>query len=93
MLRRISILLSIAAAVGLLFASDLLIWQVLPQSFQLTEMFAFWSGATLSFLAIIFAVVSLLKNGRTKSGIRVCAWSVTEFLGFGIVYLYGIASA
>ena len=93
MLTRISILLSGVAAVALVFASDLAIWHVLPRSFQIAEMFAFWSGAALSFFAILFGAVSLVRYGKTKAGVRVCTWSVTEFLAFGVVYLYGAFSA
>jgi hypothetical protein len=93
MLTRVSILLSIVAAVALLFASDLVIWHVLPRSFQMTGMLAFWLGAALSLLAILFGVVGLVRDGKIKSRVRVCAWSVTEFLAFGLVYLYGLFSA
>ena len=70
MLTRISILLSIVAAVALLFASDLVIWHVLPQSFQPTEMLVFFPGAALSLLAIVLAVAGLIKNGKSKQSER-----------------------
>ena len=92
MLTRISILFSVVAGLALLFASDLLIWHVLPRRFGVAEMFAFWSGAVLSLLAIGFAVTSLIRNGKSRLSVRACTWSVTEFLAFGFVYLYGIFS-
>lgn len=93
MLTRISILFSGFAAVALVFASDLAIWHVLPANFDILEMFAFWSGIVLCLFAILFAVTSLIRNGKTKSDIQACTWSAVEFLAFGFVFLYGIFSA
>ena len=92
MLRRISILLSAVAAAALLLGSDFLIWHVLPRSFDIAEMFAFWSGAALSLLAVALAVISVIKNGKSRPDIQACTWSAVEFIGFGLVYLYGILS-
>jgi len=92
MLTRISILLSIVGAAALLLGSDLVIWHLLPKSFDIAEMFAFWSGAALSLLAVGLAVTSLIKDGKSRPGIHACTWSAVEFLGFGLVYLYGILS-
>ena len=88
MLTRISLLLSVVAAVALVFASDLVVWHVLPRSFLITGVFAFWHGATVSFLAIVLAIVGLVRNGKSKLGIGVCTWCIAEFLAFGLVYLY-----
>jgi len=93
MLTRISILLCIAAAVALFFASDLVILHILPRSFQLTGTFAFWCGAIVSIIAVILAIVSLTRNGKSRSGVLAFACSVAEFLAFGLVYLYAIFSA
>jgi hypothetical protein len=93
MLTRISILLSVVGVVPLLFASDMVIWHLMPQSLRFTGAYAFYFGAPLSLLAVILAVISLKKHGKNKPGVKACAWSVAEFLAFGLVYLYAILSA
>lgn len=93
MLSRISILLAIVAAVALAFASDVFIWHVLSPGFKFTCVFAFYFGATLSFLAFVLAFINSLKHGRNKPSVRICVWSAVEFLAFGFVYLYAIFSA
>jgi hypothetical protein len=92
MLRRISILLSAVGAAALLLGSDLVIWHILPKRFDIVEMLAFWSGAALSLLAVALAVASMIMDGKSRPGIYACTWSAVEFLGFGLVYLYGILS-
>ncbi len=82
-----------AAAGALLFASDLVIFHILPRNFQLTGTFAFWCGAIVSLIAMILAIVSLIRNGRSKTGVLACCCSVAEFLAFGLVYLYAAFSA
>jgi hypothetical protein len=93
MLTRISKLMLVVAAIALVFSSDLVVWQILPKRFDVAEMFAFWSGVVLCLLAVLVAVVSLTGEGKTKLGVRLCAWGIAEFLAFGFVYLYGLFSA
>jgi len=92
MFARISIVLCIVASIALLFAADLVIWHLLPQSFHFTGAFAFYFGAMLSVLAIMFAIMSVVKNGASKANMRVCVWSIAELLAFGFVYVYSIFS-
>jgi hypothetical protein len=93
MLTRISILLSVVAAVALVFVSDVVIWHILPRSFQMTGIFAFWCGVIVSLIAIILAIAGMVRSGKSKSGLLACACSVAEFLAFGFVYLYASFSA
>jgi len=93
MLTRISISFATVAAAALFFASDLAIWHVLPRSFEIAEMFAFWCGALLSLFAFAFAVSSLIRNGKSRLSVRACKWSIAEFLAFGFLWFYGALSA
>jgi len=93
MLTRISILLSVVGIVPLFFASDMVIWHFMPPSLRFTGAVAFYLGSALSLLAVVLAVISLIKHGKSKPGVKACAWSVAEFLSFGFVYLYAILSA
>ncbi|HVM51170.1 MAG TPA: hypothetical protein VMU04_24285 [Candidatus Acidoferrum sp.] len=93
MLTRISVMFSVVAAVALFFASDVILWHLLPPSFQIAEMFAFWCGTAISFLAIVLASLGLLRNTSRSGGMRACVWSVGEFLAFGFLYFYASNSA
>jgi hypothetical protein len=96
MLARISAILSVIGAVALLFASDAIIWHILPRGFERTlydGALAFWLGLPLSLLALAFAVGSLCKNGKSTFGVGLCTWSVAVLLAFGFVYLYAAFSA
>ena len=94
MLLRISKLLCLVSAVALVFASDILIWHVLPVGFEGTVYgaFAFWSGSAISLLALVLAIFSLQRSGRTGSGVRVCVLSTGLLGAFGITYVYGLFS-
>jgi hypothetical protein len=93
MFTRLSILLSIAAAVALPFAFDVVVWHALPRRFSVVENFAFWGGAIACFLAVVLAIVGLVRSGKSKATAIACACSVAEFLAFGFVYLYDTFSA
>jgi len=93
MLTRISILLSVVGVIPLLFASDMVIWHLMPMSLRFTGAVAFYLGSALSLLAVVLAIISVIKHGKSKPGVKACAWSVAEFLAFGFVYLYAILSA
>ena len=93
MLTRIFILLSVVGVVPLFFASDMVIWHFMPMSLRFTGAVAFYLGSALSLLAVVLAIISLIKYGKSKPGVKACAWSVAEFLAFGFVYLYAILSA
>jgi len=96
MLARISVTLSVVAAVALLFASDAIIWHVLPRGFERTlydGALAFYLGFPLSLLALAFAIGSLFKNGKSTFRVGICTWSAAELLAFGFVYLYAAFSA
>ena len=88
MLARISASLSVVAAVALLFASDAIIWHVLPCGFERTlydGALAFWLGLPLSLLALAFAIGSLFKNGKSAFRVGICTWSAAVLLAFGFV--------
>jgi len=95
MLLRISVLLCLVAAVALLFVMAGGVWHMLPIGFERTVYgaFAFWSGSAISLLAVVLSLVSLFKNGRTGSAVRVCIFSVVLFGAFGLTYLYLMFSA
>ena len=83
----------IIAAVALIFASDLVIWHVLPQSFGFSSSCAFYLGSAFSLFAIAFAVSDLIKKGKSKAAVLACMWSIAEFCAFGFIYLYASFSA
>ena len=87
MLARISLLLSLPAGSALIYLSDAFFWHILPRIFMRNPAIAVHLGAVLSLTAVVLALICLVKDGCSRSNVRLCIWSAVEFLVFVFLYV------
>src|SRR4051794_6144294 len=77
--------LIVVAAFSLLAALQTFFWPILPLGFEGTLALggvAFTLGALLSFVALMFAVITHFRHRRTRSYRALCVWSAAVLAAF-----------
>ena len=92
MLARISILFSLIAAAALVYLALFFLcsafsWHILPRIFLRDPAIALHLGAALSLTAAALALICMVKDGWSRSNVRICIWSAVELLIFLFLYV------